>query len=144
MNILEAAFPALQQEGYTETSPASSEYNCIAWAANRTDTSWWPDPQGVGYWPEGVPRTETLDAFHMAFESIGYSRCANGQLEPGFEKVALYALAGQPKHAARQLPDGRWTSKLGKYIDISHALGGVEGPVYGQVAGYLKRATTSA
>jgi hypothetical protein len=137
--MLDALFPSLAQEGFVETSPASPAYNCIAWAASQTDVAWWPDPQGVGYWPEGVPRTETLEAFYLAFESIGYSRCGDGALETGMEKVALYALAGQPKHAARQLPDGRWTSKLGKFIDISHTLGGVEGAIYGQVVGYLKR-----
>jgi hypothetical protein len=137
--MLEALFPSLLKEGYGQTSPASTEYNCIAWAANRTDVAWWPDPLGVGYWPDGVPREETLEAFYLAFESIGYSRCDEGQMEIGFEKVALYALAGQPKHAARQLADGRWTSKLGKHIDISHALGGLEGEIYGQVVGYLKR-----
>jgi hypothetical protein len=49
------AFPFLDSEGYTETSPAASEYNCIAWAAGRTDVAWWPDPQGIGYWPESAP-----------------------------------------------------------------------------------------
>lgn len=86
-----------------------------------------------------MPRTETLEAFYLAFESLGYTRCADGNLEAGFEKVAFYALAGQPKHAARQLGDGTWTSKLGKYIDISHTLAGVEGKIYGKVVGFLKR-----
>ena len=32
------------------------------------------------------------------------------QLEPGFEKIALYAdNSGKPTHAARQLDNGRWT-----------------------------------
>jgi hypothetical protein len=133
------AFPFLDSEGYTETSPAALEYNCIAWAAGRTDVAWWPDSQGIGYWPEAAPRTETLEAFYLAFESIGYSRCADGGVEAGIEKIALYALGGRPKHAARQLPDGQWTSKLGKHIDIAHTLRGVEGPVYGQVHGYMQR-----
>src|ERR1043166_1300588 len=124
------AFPLLETEGYTETSPASSEYNCIAWAAGKTDVARWPDPQRIGYWPDDAPRTETLDAFYAAFEAIGYFRCDDGALEERFEKVALYALGGRPKHAARQLPDGRWTSKLGKHIDITHTLRGLEGPMY--------------
>jgi hypothetical protein len=115
-SILRAAFPFLESEGFSETSPAAHEYNCIAWATGRTDVAWWPDPQGVGYWPEGAPRAETLEAFYRAFESIGYTRCHDGSLEGGFEKTALCALSGQPKHAARQLPDGRWTSKLGSTL----------------------------
>ncbi len=133
------AFLFLQNEGSSETSPAAPEYNCIAWAAGRTDVAWWPDSEKIGYWPQDAPRVETLEAFHQAFESLGYSRCGDGDLEPDFEKVAFYALGGHPKHAARQLPDGQWSSKLGKYIDITHTLHGLEGPLYGDVAGFMKR-----
>lgn len=136
---LEILFPRLASEGFAETSSATAKYNCIAWAAGRTDDWWWPDPLGNYPWPVGVPRTVTIEAFSQAFETLGYVRCEHGNLEPGFEKVALYALNGLPTHAARQLPDGKWTSKLGKEIDISHTLVGLEGPIYGQVAGYLKR-----
>jgi hypothetical protein len=111
---LKDAFPYLEEEGFTETSPATPEYNCIAWAAGQTDVCWWPDEFQVGYWPDGVPRVVALGAFYQAFESIGYVRCADGQLEAGFEKIALYWLDGKPTHAARQLPDGSWTSKLGE------------------------------
>jgi hypothetical protein len=60
-------------------------------------------------------------------------------VEPGYEKVALYALAGLPKHAARQLPGGRWTSKLGPLEDVEHALEGLIGTWYGNVVQILKR-----
>ncbi|MCS6976085.1 MAG: hypothetical protein NZM31_03615 [Gemmatales bacterium] len=137
--ILADSFPHLQSEGFTETSPATSAYNCIAWAAGETDRWWWPDRFDVGYWPGSVPRTESLEAFFQVFESLGYTRCENGDLETGYEKVALYVQDDKPTHAARQLPDGRWTSKLGKEFDITHTLRGLEGPVYGRVAGFLKR-----
>jgi hypothetical protein len=137
---MKLAFPLLESEGFAETSPASPDYKCIAWTAGRTDVAWWPDPQGVGYWPPSAPRSETLEAFCRAFESIGYAPCADGAPESGFEKIALYAQEGRPKHAARQLADGSWTSKLGKHIDITHTLRGVEGPVYGQVHSFVKRA----
>jgi hypothetical protein len=43
-------------------------------------------------------------------------------------------------HAARQLPDGQWTSKLGKYVDIEHsAPEDVAGGVYGEVMQFMKR-----
>lgn len=136
---LKDAFPHLDDSGFTETSPATPEYNCIGWAAGSVDEWWWPDPLGVYYWPDGVLRAETLEAYYQAFESLGYIRCADGQLEAAVEKVALYVLNGKPTHGARQLPDGNWTSKLGKWIDITHTLDGLEGPAYGQVAGFLKR-----
>jgi hypothetical protein len=136
---MQNAFPHLIGEGFTETSPAAADYNCIAWAAGPTDVWWWPDPLEVYHWPQGVPRVETLEAFYQAFESLGYVRGEDGHLEAGFEKIALYVLDGKPTHAARQLSDGNWTSKLGKWIDITHTLYGLEGPAYGQVAGFLKR-----
>ena len=42
--------------------------------------------------------------------------------------VAIYQSGGLPTHAARQLSDGNWTSKLGPNIDITHSLSGLEGP----------------
>ncbi|HZO88142.1 MAG TPA: hypothetical protein VFB38_07355 [Chthonomonadaceae bacterium] len=60
---IESTFPSLATSGYDITSPAAEDYNCIAWAAGETDRWWWPDPFSIGYWPEGVPRAETLEAF---------------------------------------------------------------------------------
>ena len=141
--MMDRVFPFLAAEGYTETSPATTQYNCIAWAAGRTDDCWGPDEMDVGYWPNGVPRAETLAAFLQAFASLGYVRCDHGDLEPGFEKVALYASDGKPTHAARQLPEGGWTNKLGKWIDVTHTLHCVEGPLSGTVAAFLKRALSA-
>jgi hypothetical protein len=61
----------------------------------------------VAYWPSEALRIATIAAFVDAFTSLGYSPCADGGLDPGSEKVALYALQGTPTHAARQLRDGR-------------------------------------
>jgi hypothetical protein len=97
---------------------------------------------GQGYWPEQAPREETLAAFVHAFETLGYSRCDSSEHEPGFEKVALYAREGTPTHAARQLEDGKWTSKLGELEDIEHTLEGIAGSSYGEVAQILRRPFT--
>jgi hypothetical protein len=132
-------FPNLTREGYVETSPASLEYNCIAWAAGDEARWWWPDANFTAFWPPDVPRAETMSAFTEAFETLGYELCENRDLEPDFVKIALYAKDGKPTHAARQLPDGQWTSKLGDYIDITHTLRGLEGPIYGGVAVFMKR-----
>ena len=42
-------------------------------------------------------------------------------------------------HATRQLPNGKWTSKLGDWEDISHELEGIEGEKYGNIYQILKR-----
>lgn len=132
-------WPHLREDDFRETSPESGLYNCIAWAAGITERWWWPSE--FSYWPRGVPRAVTLDAFAQAYGSLGFERCADSNLEEGFEKVAVYADEfHKPQHAARQLPDGRWTSKLGQGVDIEHAnLTCLEGASYGRVALVLRR-----
>lgn len=138
---MEFAFPRLEEEGYRQTSKHTPEYNCIAWAAGDADRWWWPSPEA--YWPPGIAEDATLECFVAAFRTRGYEPCADGALEDGFEKVALYAdAAGIPTHAARQLPSGRWTSKLGTEVDIEHTLPGLEGPAYGKVTVFLRRKTS--
>ena len=140
---MDLAFPRLEREGFRETSRATSEYNCIAWAAGDPERWWWPSSEA--YWPEGVAEEATLECFLQAFATRGYERCRDGALEPTFDKVALYVdEVGVPTHAARQLPNGRWTSKLGTYVDIEHTLAGLEGPAYGTVAAFLRRSKPPA
>lgn len=93
------------------------------------------------YWPPSVPRQENLIAFLAAFQELGYFPCKIAALEKGFEKVAIYVSSdGKPTHAARQLPDGKWTSKLGTREDIQHkSLKCLEGSRYGEVAAILRR-----
>lgn len=140
---LEQYFPNLAPTGYTVISPATFVYNCIAWAAGIADDWWWPDPMGVSTWPASARREETVPAFEEAFQTLGYVPGADNTLEPGFEKIALYALNGAPKHAARQIQDGRWTSKLGELEDVEHTLDGLVGTWYGSVVSILKRPRAS-
>lgn len=141
MERLEALFPRLRGTDYRITSPASDVYNCIAWAAGDTEHWWWPGEPARTYWPPGVPHQEALEAFRDAFASLGFVVCEQADLEPGFEKIALFADAeGTPTHAARQLSDGMWTSKLGMSEDIQHALEDLIGTAYGSVVLILKRA----
>lgn len=62
-------------------------------------------------------------------------------LEEGLVKVAIYADEEDiPQHAARQLADGRWVSKLGDLEDIEHTtLDALEEGVVGRVRLYLQR-----
>lgn len=132
-------FPNLKKKGagLQMTSPIDPFYNCIAWAADRTDQVWWPEG---GYWPPGAPRTNTISSFLAAFKTLGYSECDNSELEAGFDKIALYAKRGEPTHMAKQLPSGDWTSKLGRLNDISHSgVPGVSGTAYGTVVTFLSR-----
>jgi tRNA threonylcarbamoyladenosine biosynthesis protein TsaE len=92
------------------------------------------------FWPPTVSREITLESFISAFQSLGYSVCEDDALEPGFEKVALFADEHRiPTHAARQLESGQWTSKLGQSEDIEHDLRALEGAIYGSVTLSMKR-----
>ncbi len=80
-----------------------------------------------------------MEAVTAAGESLGYKECEHADFEPGFEKLAIYAVGDQPRHAARQLPGGKWTSKLGQGIDIEHTLEGLESELYGWVVKVMRR-----
>lgn len=139
---LEAFFPGLTSQGYRVTSQQTRMYNCIAWAAGESQRWWWPS--NYSYWPPGAPFEETISAFVNAFAIIGYVECADADLNPRHEKVAIYALNGIPTHAARQLIDGSWTSKCGEFEDISHSLTGLNGSLYGEPVKFLARERTSS
>ncbi len=123
------------------------KYNCIAWAAGDQSRWWEPVPFNAGknlgglFWPDGVGPWVTLDDYRDAYATVEYEACADGDLEDGFEKVAIY-VDGQnkPLHAARQLADGAWTSKLGQAYDIRHPkTDSVAGAAYGRVAMFMRR-----
>ena len=141
-DVLRKKFPALAASYFRVTSPATGDYTCIAYAAGDVNRVWKPDPwpDGLYYWPAGVPREDTVTGWARAFESLGYRAGTNLELERGVEKVAVYADArGKPQHVARQLPNGRWTSKVGTMEDIEHELEGLEGELYGHVVLLLGR-----
>lgn len=132
-------FPNSKEQPFIQTSPEDSIYNCIAWAAGD-NTKWYePDPGNIYFWPSVVSRQYSINSYVELYEHFGFIKCDNGKLEPDFEKVVLFSKDGFPTHAARQLPDGLWTSKLGKNIDVSHTIEAMEGGFYGNVIQYLKK-----
>lgn len=140
MNPIEEAFPGLRETTYAETSPVDVSYNCIAWAAGDSKRWWEPDSFNQYFWPTNATRSYNLGAYVEAYATIGYARTDSHALEPGIEKIAIFAAPdGRALHAARQLPTGRWTSKLGPNVDIEHDLQALEGQRYGQVAAILQR-----
>jgi len=140
MQLNLALFPNLEKEGYSVESPPTPAYNCIAWAGGYDDA--WYDPYHgtFSYWPRRIPREWSINALIQLFRSWGYSECADETFESEFQKIALYALDGTPTHAARQLPNGLWTSKIGADEDIfHHTLEGLEGEAYGEAIKFFKR-----
>jgi hypothetical protein len=143
LQYLEKIFPNLAASGYSPKSEKSTAYNCIAYAAGDETRKWEGYHEKGYYWPDGAKEGHSLDALVNAFEQLGYCICDHETLEASYEKVVLYVdKDGLWSHAAKQCPDGQWTSKLGNLEDIVHrmsqALAGPE-PAYGQVACYMKR-----
>ena len=124
------------------TSEATTLYNCFAWALG--DNSRWIDPTvDYGYWPEHIPKRNSVESIVGLFRAAGYDLCEDGNLETGYQKIAVFTNKDEPTHAARQLSDGKWTSKLGNCEDIVHdtleELQGDSFYSYGQVALFMAR-----
>lgn len=103
-------------------------------------------PEPGYYWPPGALRVndnDNIDALKRAFAQIGFEECATGDWEPGYRKVALYVTANDDwSHAAIQVQDGQWQSKLGNSFDIQHKTPQcLEGPAYGTVACFMRSRT---
>jgi len=139
-----ADFPRLTTVNHRDTSPPTVDYNCIAWAAEDTENWWQP---GMVWIPADWPADDFgLGALEAVFRSLGYADCGqDAGLESGSQKVALYGSGFVYTHAARQLPSGKWTSKLGKGEDIEHSTPeDVGGGLYGEVVQLMKRAVPMA
>jgi hypothetical protein len=114
-------FPNSITEPFFITSPETNSYNCIAWAFGD-DTKWyWPE--NFFYWPSNIRRKLDIQSFIELYQLIGYEICENSNHEIETEKVAIFTSQdGLPTHAARQLPNGNWTSKMGQWHDVEHTL----------------------
>lgn len=141
---LKRRFPALGNTRFEVTSDDTPAYNCLAWVLGDQES--WISPTlfdedlGLYPWPDGVPRENTPEAWMLALESYGFASCQDAAVEPGQDKVAVYwNEEAQAIHFARQLASGLWTSKLGRWEDVSHELAGLAGDRYGEVIGFMRR-----
>jgi hypothetical protein len=158
------SFPTLlTNSDWRLKSPFSTTYQCVAWAACRTNRKWWPVHHTEFYWPSNLPRitpppfpwqpwSTPVDYLVQGFATLGYMPCDSRAFEIGCQKVAIYANDTGATHMARQhfLRKG-WISKPGELEDIFHQdLRDLEGDMaamagqYGQVAQILKRSWWSA
>lgn len=131
-------FPRLNKDLYEVTGDETNDYNCIALAGDDKTRRWEPDPTQVYFWP--IPKREyTVECFIEAFESLKYQRCKCSLKKRQFEKIAIYhdpigcreaidnfgwwhpeIPPNFPTHAAKQLANGWWNSKLGDWEEIIH------------------------
>jgi hypothetical protein len=148
---LERCFDDLTRTLYKVVSPHTDKYNCIAYAAGDKSRWWWPDPYGQYYWPPKAVREQTVEAFDGMFRLFEYTDSVNSESCISSERVAIYydpvgsppdTWAGMPTHAARQMINRRWRSKLGEWHMIEHStLECLNGrfPAYGEPIAILAR-----
>ena len=141
--LLITAFPKLSSEEFEIVERASERYNCIAYAAG--DTSKWWDHNRNHYWPTPATRSNSIESLKEVFVSLGFEQCHDSSAENGYQKVALYEEQGVWKHAAVQIPNGRWRSKMGKGPVIEHrSPESLSDSQYGNVGLYMRRAFSAA
>lgn len=138
---LSTKLPGLSEENCSIESARDGDYNCVAWALGKDDEWWEP---GM-FWPEGASSGSTVVDFASVFLQRGFEFTRDRGHEKGVQKVAIYGTEfGVFEHVARQLPDGRWTSKLGPQEDVEHdTLEVLEGGEYSNVMAILKRPASS-
>lgn len=143
---LEAQYTVFRSADYEVTSERCSKYNCAAWAVGDADNWWEPVALARYFWPDGVPLGDhSIANYVRAYETAaGFEVCQDSSLEDGIEKIAIYAVNGRFKHAARQLENGRWASKCGRGEDIEHRSpfeleGDGENIGYGPIAVFMQR-----
>ena len=143
---LEMHLPGLAGTDYAITSPPSEHYNCIAWAVGEAHRWWSPLAEDGEYWPFPYEPEATAEVVQVGLATAGFEVCADGGPTPGAEKIALFADERGFTHVARQLSNGRWTSKLGSDCDIEHELEALKGFEdspdayrYGRVVAFMRR-----
>jgi|ERR1700677_1055722 hypothetical protein len=141
---IEWEFPQLRGGiGYRDTSEETIVYNCLSWALGIAWTRYDPEPKCAGYyWFPGVPRKWDEETLKILFGKHNFVPCGfDSGLEAGYEKVVFYSDDnGVPTHFARQLSNGKWTSKIGAYNDIEHdTLECLISETYGKPGIVLKR-----
>ena len=140
-DLLVGAFPNLADEEFEIVDQPSERYNCIAYAAADTSKWWWPD--GINYWPPWATETDRIESLKEAFAGLGYEQCDQINPEASYNSIALYEAHGAMQHAAVQMPNGRWRSKVGKGPVIEHrSPESLSGGIYGNPTVFMRRDTS--
>ena len=103
-------------------SQATPRYNCLGFAA-RDERHWWQAERNGGrfYWPPNLARITTINSVTQIFIARGFQLTDNHNVEPEYEKVAIYASLEDFEFTHIAWSDGLvWKSKLGSGQDIDH------------------------
>jgi hypothetical protein len=119
---LNARFPKLVVGSFVPASRATPRYNCLGFAA-KDERHWWQAERYGGryYWPPNLPRITTVNTVTQIFAARGFQLTDNHGIEPGYEKVGIYASLDDHEFSHIAWSDGLvWKSKLGSGQDIDH------------------------
>ena len=92
-------FPDISDVASKKTSECDQLYNCIAWAFKDSQRHWWPNKKR-SFWPIDASGLTASEAFEAWFRHDGWEETDNAAFESGYEKIGLFALNGEPTHAA--------------------------------------------
>ena len=141
-SLITGAFPSLVSEGFEIVDLPSTHYNCIAYAAGDT-TEWWEHTRRR-YWPPYATRSNSIASLREVFAGLGYEQCDDSRAEDGYRKIALYETQGVWTHAAVQMPNGAWRSKMGEGPVIEHrSPESLSGGIYGNATVYMRKSISS-
>ena len=137
-------FPNSERDKFKHHSEETTEYNCIAFALEIQDK--WIDPETQDpldgtkpWWPDKIPRDRTLSTFIKLFELYGFQKCLDKNLEEDYVRIAIFVRGDKVAHAARQIGNGMWVSKLGNGVDCIHSLSAIHNGMYGVVRQFMKK-----
>ncbi len=102
------------------TSPATAEYNCLAWALGVDDQSIWPDEDRLNSWPESHPRNDLIGTIVNFLIELGFEEVDHDRRESGYTKIAVHLDNLEVAHVSRLTRHGWWESKLGALADVQH------------------------
>lgn len=112
---------------------SSPHYNCISHTLNiKNKWSWPKSVDSDNYWPISNI-SETIDAFDEFYEYHGFTKTNMNKIYLGKNKIVLYSIGEIPKHAALQIKDDLYESKMGRGEIIRHDPFDIENSIYGNI-----------
>lgn len=120
-------------------SEPTYRYNCIAYAMGMDDR--WVDSMNLPWhwWPP-VLKDQSPESLINAFEYLGFEKCGmNDSIEEEYDKVVLYKIGDEWKHAAKVVDNNVYHSKFGESFDGSHSGNDVLSAVYGMPYQVMRR-----
>ena len=120
---------------FIKVNSQDDNFNCIGYALSINEFVSYHISR---YWIDSVPRNASIINLVKIFEHFGFERC-NSLVETGYKKIVIYGNHGISKHAAIQLDNIWYESKMGSYEICKHTLEAIEGALYGYPKVWMRK-----